>query len=196
MIGLEFDILQRTELPPGIFMPLQFCQWSFASSAHHPLMHRVVQAVTRELHDLALTTGVSLSELRPRNNQDVLFATGPVKWSREIFAYLSYITGTEMTHRNFTGITEPVLVGDVLILPIKAFAVGMRGSGGGMDIVDETLALHGFRGSWKMRGGKMPEESDKGVKGGKEGEETKEPEKSRGNGKKRMRGEEKKKNEQ
>ncbi|KAL9036574.1 MAG: hypothetical protein Q9180_004225 [Flavoplaca navasiana] len=151
MIGLEFDMLQKTELPPGIFMPLQFCQWSFASSAHHPLMDRVVQAVTRELHDLALTTGDSLSELRPRNNQDVLFATGPVKWSREIFAYLSYITGTEMTHRNFTGITEPVLVGDVLILPIRAFAVGMRGSGGGTDIVNETLALHGFHGSWKMR---------------------------------------------
>ncbi|KAL9626626.1 MAG: hypothetical protein Q9204_007159, partial [Flavoplaca sp. TL-2023a] len=173
-----------------------FCQWSFASSAHHPLMNRVVQAVTRELHDLALTTGVSLSELRPRNNQDVLFATGPVKWSREIFAYLSYITGTEMTHRNFTGITEPVLVDDVLSLPIKAFAVGLRGSGGGVDIVDETLALHGFRGSWKMRGGKMPEELDKGVKGGKEGGETKESEKSRGNGKKRIRGEEKKKSEQ
>ncbi|KAL8833034.1 MAG: hypothetical protein Q9176_008110 [Flavoplaca citrina] len=167
MIGLEFDMLQNTELPSGIFMPLQFCQWSFASSAHHPLMNRVVQAVTRELHDLALTTGVSLSELRPRNNQDVLFATGPVRWSREIFAYLSYITGTEMTHRNFTGITEPVLVGDVLILPIKAFAVGMRSSGGGVDIVNETLALHGFRGSWKMRGGQMPKGLDMGDKGGK-----------------------------
>ena len=161
MIGLEFDILQRTELPPGIFMPVQFCQWSFASSAHHPLMDRVVQAVTREMHDLALTMGVSLSELHPRNNQDVLFATGPVKWSQEIFAYLSFTTGTEVTHRNFTGMTEPILMGDVLILPIRAFAVGMRGSGGGMEAVNETLALHRFRGSWKMRDGKMPNELGK-----------------------------------
>lgn len=91
----------------------------------------MVHAVTRELHDLAIAEGVSLSELHPRSDQDVLFASGPVKWSQEVFAYLSFSTGTEVTHRNFTGLTEPTLVGDVMILPIKAFATGMVGSGGG-----------------------------------------------------------------
>ncbi|KAL8993113.1 MAG: hypothetical protein Q9169_006593 [Polycauliona sp. 2 TL-2023] len=156
IVGLEFDILDRAELPPEIYIPVQFCQWAFASSAHHPLMDRMVQAVTREIHDLAIMEGVGLSDLRPRNNQDVLFASGPVKWTQEVFAYLSSATGTEVTYRNFTGITEPTLVGDVMIMPIKAFATGMAGSGGGGENSEDTLLRHIFRGAWKAREGIMP----------------------------------------
>lgn len=158
VIGLEFDILQRDELPYGIFLPVQFCQWSFASSAHHPLLEQMVQAVTREIHDLAIAEGVSLSQLRPRNNEDVLFTSGPVKWSQEIFAYLSSTTGTEITYHNFTGMSEPRLFGDTMILPIKSFATGMRGSGGGVETTNKTLLRHHFTGTWKSTDGKMPEQ--------------------------------------
>ncbi|KAL8878685.1 MAG: hypothetical protein Q9192_008389 [Flavoplaca navasiana] len=195
VIGLEFDILQKTELPPGIFMPVQFCQWSFASSPHHPLMDRVVQAVSRELHDLALTMGISLSELRHRTNEDVLLATGPVKWSQEIFAYLSFITGTEMTHRNFTGLTEPVLVGDILILPKTAFA-GLRGEDGGPQYPNQTLALHGFHGSWKMREAEKSKTSGKGVDGGERRKANEAARRGKGNQGTRKQQEGRKKNEQ
>ena len=64
-------------------------------------MGRMTKAVTRELHDLAIAEGVRLSELYPSSNQFILFASGPVKWSQEVLAYLSFSTGT---HRNFTGL--------------------------------------------------------------------------------------------
>ena len=65
-------------------------------------MDRMAKPVTRELHNLAIAEGVSLSELYPRSNQDILFASGPLKWSQVVLAYLSFSTGTEVTHRNFT----------------------------------------------------------------------------------------------
>ena len=117
IIGLEFDMLDHKRLPEGMFLPVQFCQWSFASSAYHPLLGQMVHAVAREIHDLAIAEGVSLSELRPRTNEDVLFASGPIKCSQEIFAYLSFTTDTKMTYRNFTGMTEPRIIGNVMILP-------------------------------------------------------------------------------
>ena len=117
----------------------------------------MVHAVAREIHDLAIAESVSLSELRPRTNEDVLFASGPIKWSQEIFAYLSFTTDTEMTYRNFTGMTEPRIFGNVMILPIKSFANGMIGSGGVKENTYSTLLRHHFTGTWKFNDGKMPE---------------------------------------
>ncbi|KAL8674189.1 MAG: hypothetical protein Q9168_001397 [Polycauliona sp. 1 TL-2023] len=166
IVGLEWDILGRPELSPGIYLPVQFCQWALAFSPHHPLMERMVQAVTREMHDLAIAEGVSLPDLHPRRNEDVLFASGPVKWSQEVYAYLSLATGTEVTHRNFTGLAEPTLIGDVMIMPIRAFGTGMAASGGGTTNTPETLLRHLSVGAWKEKEGKMPEERKKGIQGG------------------------------
>lgn len=135
----------------------------------------MAKVVTRELHNLAIAEGVSLSEVHLRSNQDILFASGPVKWSQEVLAYLSFSTGTEVTYRNFTGLTEHTLVGDVMIMPIKAFATGLVSSGGGSEITEKTLLRYQFLGSWKMRGGEMPAERKKGiqwkeVRKGREGE--------------------------
>ena len=131
------------------------------------------KAVTRELHDLAIAEGVRLSEPYLRSDQDVLFATGPVKWSQEVFAYLSFSTGTVVTHRNFTGLTGPTLVGDVMIMPIKAFATGLVSSGGGSEITEQTLLWHQFLGSWNTRGGKCQQRGRREIEEKKEGREKK-----------------------
>ncbi|KAL8911882.1 MAG: hypothetical protein Q9171_003008 [Xanthocarpia ochracea] len=152
MVGIEWDQLGGPTIPEGLYLPLQFCQWSLAFSAHHVLMVWMVQAVTRELHGLAEAHGVSLSDLHPRSDEDVLFTTGPVKWSQEVFAYLSSSTGTQVTHRNFTGLTEPTLVGDVMILPVDSFATGLGHSGSSTTITNATLLRHRFQGTWKFEG--------------------------------------------
>ncbi|KAL8786215.1 MAG: hypothetical protein Q9213_002904 [Squamulea squamosa] len=149
MVGIEWDQLGGPTTPEGLYMPLQFCQWSLAFSAHHTLMVWMVKAVTRGLHDLARVHGVRLSELHPKSNEDVLFTTGPVKWSQEIFAYLSFTSGTEVTHQNFTGLAKPRLIGDVMILPVDSFATGVGHSGSSATTTDATLLRHTFQGSWK-----------------------------------------------
>ncbi|KAL8698920.1 MAG: hypothetical protein Q9201_006304 [Fulgogasparrea decipioides] len=156
VIGIEYDQLDSAKPPKGLYMPIQFCQWTIAISAHHPLMLRMVDSVTRGLQQLARSRNMNLSDIQPADDKDVLFTTGPVKWSREVFAYLSFVTETEITHRNLTGLSESRLFGDVLILPINAFATGLGYAGSRTVDTEETLLRHTFQGSWKINKVKKP----------------------------------------
>ncbi|KAL8947231.1 MAG: hypothetical protein Q9222_006467 [Ikaeria aurantiellina] len=148
IIGIEYDQLKSTIIPEGLYMPIQFCQWTLAFSAHHPLMISMVKSVTRGLLQLSQSHGVPLSQLQPRV-EDVLFTTGPVKWTQEVFAYLSSVAGEEMIYQNFTGLRKPQMVGDVVVLPIRSFATGLGYAGSGFAVSDDTLLRHTFQGSWK-----------------------------------------------
>ncbi|KAI4207469.1 MAG: hypothetical protein LQ346_000514 [Caloplaca aetnensis] len=149
LIGLEYDQLGGPRLIKGMYMPLQFCQWTLAISAHHPLMVSMVNSVTRDIQKLARSHEVALPNLSP-TNEEVLRTTGPVQWSREVFAYLSSTAGTEVTHLNLTGLKEPKLFGDVMILPIDAFASNLGHSGSRGSVSNETLMWHTFQGAWKV----------------------------------------------
>ncbi|KAL8994841.1 MAG: hypothetical protein Q9188_006952 [Gyalolechia gomerana] len=152
LIGMEYDQLDNPTLTEGMYMPVQFCQWTLAVSAHHPLMISMVNSVTQGIQKLAGSHEVALSNIFP-TNEEVLHTTGPVKWSREVFAYLPSTTGTEVTHRNLTGLKEPKLFGDVMILPINAFASGLGHSGSKSHVSMETLMWHTFQGAWRVEGG-------------------------------------------
>ncbi|KAL8722120.1 MAG: hypothetical protein Q9181_007557, partial [Wetmoreana brouardii] len=156
IIGVEYDQLDAAKPPKGLYMPIQFCQWTIAISAHHPLMLSMVISVTHGLQQLARSRDVTLTDLQPADDKDVLFTTGPVKWTWEVFAYLSFVTGTEVTHRNLTGLSEPRRFGDVLILPINAFATGLGYAGSRTVNTEETLIRHTFQGSWKANEAKKP----------------------------------------
>lgn len=112
LVGMEYDQLDNPILTDGMYMPVQFCQWTLAISAHHPLMVSMVDSVTQGIQNLARTHESSLSDLVPYN-EEVLHTTGPVRWTQEVFKHLSSTTGTEVTHRNLTGLKEPKLFGDV-----------------------------------------------------------------------------------
>lgn len=154
MIGIEYDRLNESSDPKGFYMPMQFCQWTLAFSAHHPLMIAMLDSVTKSLHQLAHSKGVPVSEVQPSDDNDVLFTTGPVKWSQEVFSYLSLTSGTKVTDRNLTGLKEPRLFGDVMIMPINAFAAGLGFAGSRRSISNETLLWHRFLGTWKAEGGR------------------------------------------
>ncbi|KAL8934127.1 MAG: hypothetical protein Q9216_006060 [Gyalolechia sp. 2 TL-2023] len=154
LVGIEYDQLGDPSLTEGMYMPIQFCQWTLAISAHHPLMVSTVHSVTQAIQKLARSREVALSDLAP-TTEEVLYTTGPVKWSQEVFAYLSSMTGTEVTHQHLTGLKEPKLFGDVLILPINAFASGLNHSGSKSKGSNETLVWHTFRNAWKVKGAKF-----------------------------------------
>ena len=58
--------------------------------------------------------------------------------------YLNTVAGAPMTWKNLTGMREPRLYGDVLVLPIDVFATGVPHSG-----ASEGVVKHQFAGAWR-----------------------------------------------
>lgn len=63
------------------------------------------------------------------SNDDVLGITGPAGWTEVVYAELSKQVGSTITWKNLTGMKEPRLYGDILVLPINGFASNVPHSG-------------------------------------------------------------------
>lgn len=75
--------------------------------------------------------------------------TGPGVFAASVYKGLSIASGTNVTSANLTGLTSPKLIGDILILPVTAFAAGTGHSHAGSTSDEAALVHHLFRGSWK-----------------------------------------------
>ena len=107
----------EAETYPGVEGPrLQFCHRIMAASRGHPLMSRVVTDVVEALQGLAIDKGTTIAELR-RSDDEVAQISGSVIWTGAVLKTLSEATETEVSWRNFTGMKEPRVFGDVLVLP-------------------------------------------------------------------------------
>ena len=76
--------------------------------------------------------------------------SGPGLWTRVVLKKLSEVAGTELNEGNFTGMEEPRVVGDVLVLPVGGFGRGRkllgRGEGEGDGLVGDGLVGDGVGG--------------------------------------------------
>lgn len=77
---------------------------------------------------------------------DVVDITGPRRMTRGIIKSLKSILNDAFDERNITGLVEPVLVGDVLILPGYSFAAS---SNHYKEDKGPALVTHHYAGSWK-----------------------------------------------
>jgi mannosyltransferase OCH1-like enzyme len=82
-------------------------------------------------------------------DEDVLAITGPRGWTLTIYAALSAAAGSNITWHNLTGMREPRLFGDILVLPIDGFATGLRHSGSTLEGSPDAMVRHEFSGSWR-----------------------------------------------
>jgi hypothetical protein len=82
-------------------------------------------------------------------DEDVLAITGPRGWTLTIYAALSAAAGSNITWHNLTGMREPRLFGDILVLPIDGFATGLPHSGSTREGSPDAMVRHGFSGSWR-----------------------------------------------
>lgn len=114
----------------------------------HMFLEITVERVMERLKKLAQKQGSTMSEIKATYHE-VLDTTGPALFTEAVFEGLSYTTGTNFGSHNITGMTEPRLVGDVLILPINAFGSGQVHSHSGDPDSDSAMVQHLFRGSWK-----------------------------------------------
>jgi len=150
VIGIEADP-DREDWAQWYSRRIQFCQWTIQSKPGHPVLRDIVANITEQT--LALKKS---GKLRSFRGDKVIEFTGPAVWTDMIFDYMNdpryfdMSTGKgNITWKDFTGMTMPKKVGDVVILPITSFSPGV-GQMGAEDY-DHPMAYvkHEFEGTWK-----------------------------------------------
>lgn len=151
VVGIEYDQLDAEGPSHGFNERISFCQWTMASSQGHPMMTRIVDEVVNNLRTMASENGTTIADLtvKDKNVGDV---TGPTIWTRVVMNSLSIASGTTVTYKNITGLKEPRLFGDILILPIDGFGSGQPHSGSSQDDAPTTLVRHEFGMFWRHDG--------------------------------------------
>ncbi|KAL2349883.1 glycosyltransferase sugar-binding region DXD domain-containing protein-containing protein [Cryomyces antarcticus] len=74
--------------------------------------------------------------------------TGPAMWSKVVFKSLSMAIGRDVSIEDLSGLKEPTLFGNILVLPIDGFATNVGHSGSGRH-GEQALIIRGFKGSWR-----------------------------------------------
>ena len=149
VIGVEFDRLDGPNWVQ-VHPDLQFCQWTIAASPGHALFSSMVESVISELQVFTKSQQTTFSELNV-SVSEVMQLTGPAAWTDIVFRQLQQYESDVTSLRNFSGLIEPRLVGDILILPIDGFGMGQPHSDSTNDgsIPSDALVRHQFRGSWR-----------------------------------------------
>lgn len=150
MVGFETDVHEKEGWFNYWPRPVGVCQWALASAPNHPIMLEVVRRVVNGTHFVASKEGQDVDK-RQSQALSVIEWTGPGAFSDAVFSYL--LARYNVSWHHVRGLHRPLRVGDVLILPITAFA-----SGGEGDFDDEgadspqALLQHFLRGGWKGDG--------------------------------------------
>ncbi len=127
----------------------ELVNWTIMSKPNQPFMWVLVKRVMENIRNLAASQNQPISRIT-YTIQNVVDVTGPAALTRAFFDYASGITDSNVTYLNFTKITKPRLIGEVLILPIHAFGAGHQVEWAGWKQTDGTpLVHHYFAGSWK-----------------------------------------------
>ena len=148
VIGVEYDIGYGDHWTDWT-LDLQFTTTTILAKPNHPLLHRTLQRLVQNLIGLASLQNTTISQIIPSFSQ-VLDTTGPAMFSRTVHDYLSR-HGEPFTWLNVTRLQAPLLIEDILILPITAFSSGQNHSGSGSPDDPAALVQHMFHGSWKHR---------------------------------------------
>ena len=153
VVGIEYDQLDNPGPSHGFSEHISFCQWTLASSKGHPMMTRIVEEVVSNLRAMARRNGTTIAALKVKD-QDVGVVTGPAIWTRAVMQSLSVASGSPVTYKNVTGLKEPRLFGDILILPIDGFGTGQPHSGSSQDDTASAFVRHQFGMFWRHDGWK------------------------------------------
>ena len=146
VIGIEID---QPEGPTwsSWHYPYGFCQWTLMAKPGHMLMERIVTNVVTNLNKYAGDHNQTLGSIQ-LDFEEVLALTGPAAFTDTVLALLTELTDSNVTWSNITRPQGPQLFGDVLVLPIDAFASGQKHSNSGPSHGEDVLAQHLFRSSW------------------------------------------------
>ncbi|MCJ1457663.1 hypothetical protein MMC28_008032 [Mycoblastus sanguinarius] len=149
LLGVEIDNDYGPDgRTPGGQDLFQLVNWTIMSKPNQPFMWFLVKRVMENIRSLAASQNRSISEMT-YTITDVLDVTGPAALTTAFFDYASSITGSNVTYHNLTKMTQPRLIGEVVILPINSFGAGHQVEWAGFKQDGTALIHHYFAGSWK-----------------------------------------------
>lgn len=146
VLGIEADKGQGP-IWRGSPWTVQISQFTVMSKPHHPLMRQVVEDIQEGIKLFSKQHGPdwTLSHL---SFDDVVSLTGPRAFTSAVYHYLADHVGYTGNGDVLSGLKEPVLLADVLILPINAFASGQKHSNSGTSEDKTALVSHNWMSSW------------------------------------------------
>lgn len=150
VIGVEYDQLDDSERHVSMPHSLSLCQWTILAAANHPLLWYTVDEAMFAIHSLADFYKTDVEHLRP-TDKEVIVTTGPALWTASVIKYLRGRGYHNVSYSDFSGLREPKLMDDILILPIDAFGVGQPHSNSSESAEEspDALAQHLFSMSWR-----------------------------------------------
>lgn len=159
VVGIEADP-DREDWSDWYARRVQFCQWTIQAKSGHPLLRELIAQIT----NLTLTRkkkGQLRKVLGKDEGGDIMDWTGPGIWTDYVFSYMNNVMQPQENFKNkaidddvvtwkmFTGMTLPILVDDVMVLPITSFSPDVGQMGAKTSKHKWALAKHMFLGSWK-----------------------------------------------
>lgn len=134
--------------------------WTFMCKAGHPFMQFVAESVAKNLLEMARKQYRTIETMK-LSYKEVIDSTGPRAFTDALFAYTSRVTRKKFTHKDATMLEEPKLIGDILILPIRAMSTAeaeREGVEGAHSVNWPAVVFHWSVGSWKSNHLQRPED--------------------------------------
>lgn len=152
VLGIEADP-DRPDWADWYARRIQFCQWTIQAKMGHPLLRELIIAITNIT--IRKDKEGFLNKIEGKDaGGDIMNWTGPGIFTDIIFKYINNVH-TNAKQQNvidwkyFTGLTEPRLVDDILVLPITSFSPGVGQMGAQNEDHPLLYVKHQFEGSWK-----------------------------------------------
>lgn len=171
VIGIEADP-DRPDWNDYYARRIQFCQWTIQSKQGHPMLGELIAKIT-EITLEKERQGV-LNKIKGKDaGDDIMNWTGPGIFTDEVFKYLNLVISLDQsakvinkTPQNkynkgldifqkgvdwkfFTLMKSPIVLDDVLVLPITGFSPGVGHMGSKSPSHPSAYVRHMFEGSWK-----------------------------------------------
>lgn len=150
VIGIEADP-KRDDWKEWYSRRIQFCQWTIQAKVGHPVLRDVVATITEDTLRMKRAGLLKKGKL----DKSIVEFTGPAVWTDAVFNYFNspeyFKIGKDaknITYENFTDMTTPKRVGDVVVLPITSFSPGVQQMGA--KETDDPMAFvkHEFEGKF------------------------------------------------
>ena len=139
VVGIENDFTKDDQTHV-----LGLVVWTMMAKPNQPFVRFVLDRLQKNMQNL------SAEEQSHLNTHELMDVTGPAATTVSFMAYASEVTGTNVSYLNFTGMKEPVLMGEVLVLPIWSFGAEHQVTKAGFRKDEgEVLVKHHFAGTWK-----------------------------------------------
>jgi len=146
VVGLEFDFGSE-EGNEGEVRD-QFNSWTVLSKPGVTHLEVIIEESLKRIEQEANDHGVGFSDFTMEMVSDVVDVTGPKMMTLGLMKSLGVLLGERLDDRNISmgKLKEPVLLGDVLILPGGQLAAAQNGN---PEDEGRELVTHHYAGSWK-----------------------------------------------